>query len=348
MRIRAYAMMKAGGTAEPFEYDAVLGPQDVLVRITHRTIARGDVQAIDNDLDDTRFPLVPSHEMLGVVEQTGARVAQLRRGNRVGIGYQLGACFECTYCRQGTEQFCAKQTVVAVNAYGGLAEHIVVDGRFAFAIPPELDSPASTPLFSSGVTVYGGIAHASLPARARVAVLGVGGLGSLALRFLVGMGHSVSGLSRSPEKRAMVERLGGEFLDSSNLDGLAERRAMFDFILSTLNVSFDLNACLRLLKPEGQLCLVASPLQPLSLSAGLLYDYGRRRVYGNYVGSRADTARMLELAATHHIQASVEVMPLSRANEAIDRVRNERSPAEWCWRAAPDQGTAAHPADDRL
>ncbi len=322
MRIKAYAIMEAGGTAGPFEYDAVLGPQDVLVRITHRTVARGDIQAIDNDWGDTRFPLVPSHEMVGVVERTGPEVAHLRAGDRVGIGYQLGACFECTYCMRGTEQFCPRQTVVAVNAYGGLAEHVVVDGRFAFAMPSELDSAASTPLFSSGVTVFAGIVHANLPDHARVAVLGVGGLGALALRFLVAMGHTASGLSHSPAKRAMVERLGGELVDSSDLAGLTERRATFDFILSTLNVPFDLNACLRLLKPEGQLCLVASPLQPLSLSAGLLYDYGRRRIYGNYVGSRSDTTRMLELAATHHIQATVEVMPLSRANEAIDRVRN--------------------------
>jgi D-arabinose 1-dehydrogenase-like Zn-dependent alcohol dehydrogenase len=322
MRIRAYAVMEAGGTAEPFEYDAVLGPQDVLVRITHRTIARGDIQAIDNDWGDTRFPLVPSHEMLGIIERTGSRVAHLRPGDRVGIGYQLGACFECTYCERGTEQFCPRQTVVAVNAYGGLADHVVVDGRFAFAIPPQLDSAASTSLFSSGVTVYSGIAHANLPERARVAVLGVGGLGALALRFVVAMGHIASALSHSPEKREMVEGLGAEFVDSSHLDGLTERRATFDFILSTLNVPFDLNACLRLLKPEGQLCLVASPLQPLALSAGLLYDYGRRRIYGNYVGSRSDTTRMLELVAAHRIQASVEVMPLSRANEAIDRVRS--------------------------
>jgi D-arabinose 1-dehydrogenase-like Zn-dependent alcohol dehydrogenase len=322
MRIRAYAIMEAGGTAAPFEYDAVLGAQDALVRITHRTIARGDVQAIDNDWGDTRFPLVPSHEMLGVVEWAGPRVTHVRPGDRVGIGYQLGACFECTYCMQGLEQFCPRQTVVSVNAYGGLADHVVVDGRFAFAIPPELDSPASTPLFSSGLTVYAGIRYANLSSRARVAVFGVGGLGSLALRFLVAMGHTVSGLSHSPEKREMVEHLGGEFVDSSRLEELTECRGTLDFILSTLNVPFDLNACLRLLKPEGQLCLVASPLQPLSLSAGLLYDYGRRRIYGNYVGSRSDTVRMLELAAAHRIQASVAVMPFSRVNEAIDRIRN--------------------------
>lgn len=326
MRISALAIMEAGGTAVPFQYDAVLGPHDVLVRLTHRSIARGDVQAIDDEWGDTRFPLVPGHQMVGVVERTGTQVAHPRPGDRVGIGYQLGACFECEYCLRGTEQFCPKQTVVAVNAYGGLAEHVVVDGRFAFAIPPQLDSAAATPLFSSGVTVYAGISHANLADRARVAVLGVGGLGALALRFLVAMGHTASGLSRSAEKREMIEQLGGEFVDSSQLERLTDRRATFDFILSTLNVPFDLNACLRLLKPDGQLCLVASPLQPLSLSAGLLYDYGRRRIYGNYVGSRADTTRMLELVVTHGILAPVEIMPLSRANEAIERVRNREIP----------------------
>jgi len=322
MRIRAYAVMKPGGPAEPFEYDADLGPDDVLVRITHRSIARGDVQAIDDDWGDTRYPLVPCHEMVGVVERAGAQVAHLRPGDRVGVGYQLRACFACPHCLRGTEQFCARQVVVAVNGYGGLAEHVVVDGRFAFAIPPALDSAASTPLFSSGVTVYSGIAHASLPERSRVAVLGVGGLGALALRFLVAMGHTVSGLSHSPAKRAMVKALGAEFIDSADLSAMTERRATFDFILSTLNVPFDLDACVRLLTPEGQLCVVASPLQPVSFSLGALYDYGRRRIYGNYVGSRADSVRMLELAAAKHIQPPVEVMPLSRANEAIARVRN--------------------------
>src|SRR5690606_26749398 len=121
--------------------------------------------------------------------------------------------------------------------------------------------------------------------------------------------------------------LGGEFVDSRNMVGLFERGVTFDFILSTPNVPFDWSACLRLLRPEGQLCLVASPLQRLSLGAGLLYDCGRRRIYGSYIGSRSDTMQMLALAATNHIQAPVEVMPFARANEAIARVRNRESSA---------------------
>jgi D-arabinose 1-dehydrogenase-like Zn-dependent alcohol dehydrogenase len=294
----------------------------VLVKLTHRTITRGDLQMIENDWGDTRFPLVPSHEMVGIVEQVGSDVAELGPGDRVAIGYQLGACFECEFCRRGTEQFCSRQTVVGVNAYGGLADHIVVDARFAFLLPPQLVPAPSTPLMSSGLTVFAAITHAQLPRDARVAVLGVGGLGRLALQFLRAMGHRVSAFTRSPEKRGTIEQLGAEYVNAADSASLAAKRNSFDFILSTLNVPFDLNAQLGMLRPEGQMCLVATPLQPLSLSAGLLYDYARRRIYGNYVGSRADMAAMLEFAAANGVAAEVTVLPFSSMNEAIERVRS--------------------------
>jgi D-arabinose 1-dehydrogenase-like Zn-dependent alcohol dehydrogenase len=249
---------------------------------------------MDDDWGDTRFPLVAGHEIVGIVEEVGADVADLQRGERVGIGYQQEACFDCSFCRQGTEQFCPSQKVIAVDRYGGLAEHIVVDGRFAFRLPPELDSAKSTPLLSSGLTVYAGILQARLPDSSRVAVLGVGGLGHLA-----------------------IQRLGGAFADSSDT---APHQGAFDFILSTLNVAFDLDSYVRMLNPQGQLCLVASPLKALSLSGGLLNNSGRS-IYGNYIGSRRDTAQMLEFAAEHGIEAMVDVMPFARVNEAIQRVR---------------------------
>ena len=134
----------------------------------------------------------------------------------MGIGYQQEACFECTYCRQGTEQFCPSQKVIAVDRYGGLADHIVVDGRFAFRLPAELDSATSAPLLSSGLTVFAGILGRRLLTGSRVAVLGVGGLGHLAVQFLHKMGHSVTAFSHSPPKREWIERLGGAFADSSD------------------------------------------------------------------------------------------------------------------------------------
>ena len=175
-----------------------LGSRDVLVRITHRSLARGDIQFINNAWGDTRFPLVPSHEIVGIVEEIGSEVAGLHIGDRVGIGYQLEACFECAFCTKGTEQLCPSQKVVAVDRYGGFAEHIVVDGRFAFRLPPQLDSATSAPLLSSGLTVYAGILRAQLTAGSRVAVLGAGGLGHLAIQFLHKLGHSVTAFSHSP------------------------------------------------------------------------------------------------------------------------------------------------------
>jgi D-arabinose 1-dehydrogenase-like Zn-dependent alcohol dehydrogenase len=321
MEIRAYAIQQRGGAATPFVYHRAIGPHDVLVRLTHRSITRGDTQFIDDDWGDTRFPLVPSHEMAGHVEETGRAVAGLTRGDRVGIGFQLGACFECSFCRQGLEQFCPDQTVVGVNAFGGLADRVVVDGRFAFPRPSELDSARTTPLMSSGLTVYSAISHARLPPDSRVAVLGIGGLGRLALRFLRAMEHRVSAFSRSPGKAALIRRLGADYIDGSDASALGAHRGAFDFILSTLNVPFDLDPYLRMLRPEGRFCFVATPLEPLSLRAGLLYDYGRRGISGSYVGSRSDAVRMLAFAAQHDVLPDVEVMPFSDPNDAIARVR---------------------------
>jgi D-arabinose 1-dehydrogenase-like Zn-dependent alcohol dehydrogenase len=320
MQIRAHAIREKGARAEPFLYERALGGRDVLVRITHCSVARGDIQFMDDDWGDARFPLVPGHEIVGIVEELGSEVADLRRGDRVGIGYQQEACFDCSYCKQGFEQLCPSQKVIAVDCYGGLADHIIVDGRFAFRLPAQLDSARSTPLLSSGVTVYAGILRAQLADSSRVAVLGAGGLGHLAIQFLHKMGHSVTAFSHSPAKRELIERLGGKFADSSDAKGLTDHAGAFDLILSTLNVSFDLDSYVKWLKPQGQLCLVASPLTPLSLSAGLLNN-SRRSIYGNYIGSRADTVRMLEFSAKHGIEAIVEVMPFARVNEAIEKVR---------------------------
>ena len=320
MRIRAHAIKDRGGRAEPFFYERDLGRRDVLVRITHCSVARGDIQFINDDWGDARFPLVPGHEIVGVVEEAGADVADLRRGDRVGIGYQQEACFECTYCQRGTEQLCPSQKVIAVDRYGGFADHILVDGRFAFRLPPQLDSAASAPLLSSGLTVFAGILRAHLTEPSQVAVLGAGGLGHLAIQFLHKMGHGVSALSHSPAKRELIERLGGAYVDTADPEYSTRHRGTFDFVLSTLNVPFDLDACVRMLKPKGHLCLVASPTGELALHGGLLSN-SQRTIYGNYIGSRADTSRMLEFAADHGVAAIVDLMPFSRVNDAIERVR---------------------------
>lgn len=320
MKITAYAIKKKGGKAESFFYERRLRKNDVLVKITHCGISKGDIQTIDDDWGDTKFPLVPGHEIIGLIEEIGSEVAGLKNGDRVGIGYQQEACFECQFCRQGNEQFCPRQKVIAVDCYGGLAEYIVVDSRFAFKLPPKLDSAKLVPLLSSGLTVYSGIVRAKLRKNSIVAVLGVGGLGHLAIQFLHKMGHKVSAFSHSSGKKGLIEQLGAEYIDSSNHNSHADHDRKFDFIISTLNVGFDLDMYLKMLKPQGKLCLVAQPPNKLSMSAGLLYDYGQRTIYGNYTGSRKDMRNMLGFSSKHNIESVVDVLPFSEMNEAIEMV----------------------------
>lgn len=328
MKIKAHAIKKSGGKAEPFYYEKAIGKNDVLVRITYCSITRGDIQIIDNDWGDTKFPVVPGHEIIGIVEDTGYEVTSLISGDRVGIGYQLEACFECEFCKEGNEQFCSSQKVVAVDYYGGLAEHVVVDERFAFKLPEGLDSTGAVSLMSSGLTVYSAIVRADLPKNSTAAVLGIGGLGQLAIQFLHKMGHKVVAFSRSPGKRETIEHLGGEYADSSNLGGSAVHYRKLDFILSTLNVDFDLEIYLKMLKPQGKFCFVAQPLTKLSFSAGLLYDYAQRTIYGNYTGSRKEMAEMLDFSVKHNIEVLTEVLPFSKINEAIEMVRSGKVPTK--------------------
>jgi alcohol/geraniol dehydrogenase (NADP+) len=325
-KINAYAITHQGGKAEPFSYERSLDNDEVLVRVTHCSIARGDVQFIDNDWGDTRFPLVPGHEIVGLVEATAARATGLVIGDRVGIGYQQDACFSCEFCRSGNEQLCPQQKVIGVDCYGGVADHIGVDGRFAFKLPSTLDSATSTPLLSSGLTVYSAIVRADLPDSSEVAVLGIGGLGHLAIQFLREMGHRVSAFSHSAKKRETIEQLGAAYIDSSHLDDSNALSRRFDFILSTLNTSFDVNAYLRMLRPQGKLCFVAQPLEQLPISVGVLYDNAQRTIYGNYVGSRKDMVSMLAFAAEHNIRSVVHLMPFTKVNEAIDLVRERTVP----------------------
>jgi D-arabinose 1-dehydrogenase-like Zn-dependent alcohol dehydrogenase len=326
MKITAYAVNQPGNKPEPFSYERKVGRNDLLIKISHCAVATGDIQIMNNEWGDSKFPLVAGHEIIGTIEQTGANVTGLKKGDRVGVGYQLEACFKCQTCKDGHEQFCLKQKVIAVDLPGGFAEHIVVDWRFAFKIPSSLDSAKSAPLLSSGLTVYTAITRAHLSKNSKVAVLGIGGLGHLAIQFLHKMGHEVSAFSRSTEKKEMIRRLGGKFVDSSNLSGNTDLVRKFDFILSTLNVDFDLNLYLRMLSPQGKFCVVAQPPNKLSLQAGLLYDYAQRSIYGNYTGSRKDMKNMLAFSARHGIQSIAEVMPFSQMNEAIDLVKTGKAP----------------------
>ena len=194
------------------------------------------------------------------------------------------------------------------------------------ALPAQLDSATSAPLLSSGLTVFAGILRAHLAERSQVAVLGAGGLGHLAIQFLRKMGHSVSAFSHSPAKRELVERLGGVYVDTADPEYPTRCRGSFDFILSTLNVPFDLDSCVRMLKPKGQLCLVASPVKAAVVAAAGCCRIPCGPSTATTSGVVPTTSSMLQFAAEHGIAAVVDVMPFSRINEAIERVRSRDVP----------------------
>lgn len=325
--INASAVMHPGGVAQPFRYERAIGTNDALVRVTHCSVARGDVQFIDNAWGDTRYPLVPGHEIVGVVDAVGAGVTGLAIGDRVGVGYQQRACLSCELCRDGYDQLCPDQQVIGVHCYGGLADGIVVDSRFAFPLPPGLESATAAPLLSGGLTVFAAIARAELRPHSDVAVLGVGGLGHVALQFLHAMGHRASAVSHSPDKRAMVEQTGADYVDGTRLAERADLRRRFDLILSTLNAPFDLDAHLEMLTPRGRLCVVAQPPGKVPIGLGALYDNALRSIHGSYVGSRRDMVAMLAFAAEHRIESLVDVMPFTEVNRAIDTVRQRTAVA---------------------
>jgi len=201
------------------------------------------------------------------------------------------------------------------------SQNISLYERLAFKLPGELASAEAAPLMSSGLTVYSAIARANLPKNSSAAILGIGGLGQLAIQFLNKMGHQVVAFSHSSGKREIIERLGGEYADSLN-PSTSDRDRKFDFILSTLNVEFDLPTYLKMLKPQGKFCFVAQPLNKLSFNAGSLYDYAQRTIFGNYTGSRKNMADMLDFSAKHNLEVLVEVLPFSKVNEAIEIVRS--------------------------
>lgn len=326
MRIRSYAIHNKGGSPEPFYYEKNIGPLEVLVRITHCSVTKGDVQIISDDWGDTQFPVVPGHEIIGIVEELGKDVTGYNKGDRVGVGYQLEACFECEFCLEGNEQFCAAQKVIAVDHYGGLADHIIVDHRFAFKIPEKLPSASAAPLLSSGLTVFSAITRADMTKGAKIGVLGVGGLGYLALAFMKTMGHDVSAFSHSPSKKKFTDELGVNYIDAADVAELLKFNRQFDFILSTVNADYELDGYLRMLRPQGKFCLVSQPLNKMQTSLGLLYDYAQRTIFGNYTGSRKNMKDMLDFVATNGVNTLIEIMPFDKMDKAIEMVIRSSSP----------------------
>lgn len=326
MNIDCYAAQEAKAPLEKFSYPSPnLGPWDVEVKISHCGICHSDTHLVDNDWGISQYPMVPGHEIVGTVSAMGASVIHLEAGQRVGIGWQCSSCMTCEWCISGKENLCPQIVGTCLDRHGGFAKAIVVDSRFAFVLPDGLDSENAAPLLCGGVTVFAPLIHFGIRPTMKVGVIGVGGLGHLALQFYRAWGCEVTAFSATPGKKKEAMDLGAHrILNSKDTEALKANDATLDFIISTVPVDLDWGAYLEVLRPEGKLCIVGVPQSPLSIPAFPLI-MGRKTVCGSPIGGRGDIETMLAFAARHGIVAQTESFAMNEVNPAMDRVRNNQA-----------------------
>ena len=320
--MRGYATHAAGAELLAYRYEpGELAPDDVEIRITHCAVCRSDVHLIDNDWQISRFPFVPGHELVGTVTAVGARVRHLPLGTRAGVGWQAGSCGYCEWCRAGKEHLCPQAQPTCVHRHGGFAEAVRVPARFVVPIPATLDSEHAAPLLCAGITVYLPLREHHVTPASRVGIVGIGGLGHLALQFARAFGAEVTAFSTSPAKEPEARELGAQhFCNSRESKAMKAVAGSFDFILSTVQADQDWPAFLSALRPQGRLCLVGAPQRPLQIPAAMLV-LPAKTLCGSNTGSPLDIAEMFDVAARHQVRAQIERFPMGRVNEAVAKVR---------------------------
>jgi uncharacterized zinc-type alcohol dehydrogenase-like protein len=329
MRVNAYAAPAAGKPLAPVVIERrEVGANDVLIKIEYAGICHSDIHTVNGDWGPQPFPVVPGHEIVGIVTEVGADVIRHRVGDRVGVGCMVNSCGECTSCRRGDEQYCLNGMVGTYAAtdrdgtttQGGYSTHVVVDADFVLSIPDGIDPVAAAPLLCAGITTYAPLRRWGAGPGTRVAIVGLGGLGHMAVKIAHALGAEVTVLSQSLKKREDGLRLGADHYYATSDPGTFEQLAgTFDLIINTVSAAIDLDAYLGLLAVDGTLVNVGAPGEPLSLDVFSLIE-ARRSFAGSMIGGIALTQEMLDFCAEHNLAADVEVIAADKINEAYERV----------------------------
>ncbi|MGS2590052.1 NAD(P)-dependent alcohol dehydrogenase [Streptomyces hebeiensis] len=305
-----------------------VGESDILIDIKFAGICHSDIHQAREGWGEAIFPMVPGHEIAGVVTEVGAGVTKYTVGDRVGVGCFVDSCRECEYCRQGLEQYCAKGNTATYNAldkngeptYGGYSTHVVVDENYAVRIPDSLSLDVAAPLLCAGITTYSPLRHWNAGPGKKVAVVGMGGLGHMGVKIAHAMGAEVTVLSQSLRKREDGLKLGADhYYATSDPKTFEELAGTFDIILSTVSAPLDFAAYLSLLKTDGALVNVGAPEEPVSLNLFALLG-GRKTLAGSMIGGIAETQEMLDFCAEHGFGAEIELIRADQINEAYERV----------------------------
>jgi uncharacterized zinc-type alcohol dehydrogenase-like protein len=325
MAFRAQAALVKAGPLEAFSYEPrELGPNDVEIEISHCGLCHSDIHLVDDGWGRAVYPQVPGHEIVGKVASLGAAVAHLTAGQRVGVGWQRSACLECDLCLGGEENLCAQQQATCMGHHGGVADRIRLDGRFVFPIPDALDSADAAPLLCGGVTVYSPMRRFNIGPSSSVAVIGIGGLGHMALLMLRAFGSEITAFSTSPSKQQEALAMGAHaFACSTDVADVRKHFGRFDLVLSTVHARLDWTTYLRTLRPNGVFCLLGMPPGVIQVPPALLVT-GQRSITGSDIGGRKMIREMLAFSARHGIKPLVQRLPMAEANAALTRLRGNQ------------------------
>jgi len=324
--VKGYAASKQGGDLETFEYDLEgIGPGEVDVDVEFCGICHSDLSMIDNEWGMSAYPLVAGHEVAGRVRQVGEGVTHVKAGDRVGVGWFSSSCMSCRQCLKGRQNLCAQGQGTIVGRHGGFADRVRCDAVWAIPIPEGVSLEKAGPLFCGGATVFTPIAEFGLRPTDRVGVIGIGGLGHMALMFLNEWGCEVTAFTSSESKMEEAKRLGAHrCVNSRDAEAIKKEAGRFDLIISTVNVSLEWSAYLQALAPQGRFHNVGAVLDPMPISAFDLM-FGQKQMSGSPVGSIGATMDMLDFCARHGIEPVTERFPMSKVNDALQHLRDGKA-----------------------
>lgn len=306
-----------------------ISPKDIEIEILYCGVCHSDLHTARNDWGGTRYPSVPGHEIIGRVTRTGNEVNRFKAGDLVGVGCMVDSCKHCSSCTQGWEQYClngftgtynGKDPHTGGHTFGGYSERIVVDEAFVLSIPENLDPAATAPLLCAGITTWSPLRRWDVKAGTKVAVIGLGGLGHMAIKLAKGLGADVTLFSRTAGKVKDALALGAEVVISTDGEQMKSVRGKFDLIIDTVPYAHDLNPYVASLNIDGTLVLVGylGPLEPLLHSVPMIM--GRRSVAGSLIGGIAETQEMLDFCGEHNIVSEIELIRIQQINEAYERM----------------------------
>ncbi|CAB4566893.1 MAG: alcohol dehydrogenase catalytic domain-containing protein [Actinobacteria bacterium] len=329
MKTKAYAAMSAGASLVPYTFNRrEVGEHDVALKVSYAGICHSDIHQVAEEWGPAIFPMVPGHEIAGIVTSTGSKVTKFKVGDAVGVGVFIDSCRECNSCKAGLQQYCLKGMIGTYNgmeadgktvAMGGYSDVFVINEDYALKIPANLDLQGVAPLLCAGITLYSPIKHWKVSPGMNVAIMGLGGLGHMGVKFASAMGAHVTVLSHSPNKKTDAMAMGAnDFVATNDSENLKPYEKKFDLILNTISAEIVIDDYLKLLKLDGTLVVIGLPGRPYKVNVGTLLD-GRRGIAGSMIGGIPEIQEMLDFCGKKNILSDVEVIKADYINEAYKR-----------------------------